>query len=116
MKAKKKSGKRSPAHGDLRIWWIAQVPGKPFLVDVKSVYEAKLLLDALARYDQFQLDHNIKPDYCNAGGLSVFDDRDDHDSPSGSWCDYYDVDGNGVDDYTLADLFAKGEPTWEAAR
>jgi len=38
--------------------------------------------DTLARYDAFQLDENIKPDYCNAGGLSVFDD--------GEWVDWED--------------------------
>ena len=29
---------------------------------------AKLLVNALAEYDLFQLKNKIKPDYCNAGG------------------------------------------------
>jgi len=56
--------------GDLRVWWIPQIPGEPFYAPVPSVNAAKLLLDTLARYDQFQLDQRIKPDYCNVGGLS----------------------------------------------
>jgi hypothetical protein len=64
------------AEGTLRVWHIPQVPMKPFHVDVKSVREAKLILDALAFYDIFQFKNNIKPDYCNAAGLEVFRDGD----------------------------------------
>lgn len=56
----------------LRIWWIPQIPGTPFLVPVNNFVEAKLLLDTLAHYDQFQLDNNIKPDYANTGGLQEY--------------------------------------------
>lgn len=70
--------------GDLQVWWIPQVPGKPFTVAVPSVEEGKRLMDTLARYDQFQLDNNIKPDYSNAGVLTVFED--------GEWTDYYEGD------------------------
>lgn len=59
--------------GDLRVWWIPQVPGAPFLSSVESPTEAKKLLDLLARYDAFQLEHRIKPDYSNVGGLEVFE-------------------------------------------
>lgn len=78
-----------PKKGDLRIWWVPQVPGEPFHVDVATAAEARLLLDTLARYDQFQFDNNIKPDYSNAGGLEVFED--------GEWCDWYDADGDDID-------------------
>lgn len=80
--------------GDLRVWWIPQVPMKAFHVPVKSIDEAKLVLDTLTRYDLFQLENNIKPDFCNAGGLVVFED--------GDWCDWYDEDGNGIDDLMRA--------------
>jgi hypothetical protein len=29
-------------------------------------------MDVLADYDLFQLEHRVKPDYCNAGGLNVY--------------------------------------------
>ena len=81
----------------LRIWWIPQVPGKTFKVDVNSVEEGVKLMDTLANYDLFQLENNIKPDYCNAGGLIMFDAKDDTDSPQGSWVDWFDEE-TGEDD------------------
>ena len=59
--------------GNLRVWWIPQVPMKPFEKSVRTLREARLLLDTLANYDQFQLDNNIKPDYSNMGGLMQFE-------------------------------------------
>lgn len=76
--------------GDLRVWWIPQVPMKPFLIPVESPKEAKKLMNVLADYDIFQYKNNIKPDYCNAGGLSVFED--------GEWSDWCDEDGNDIND------------------
>ena len=47
---------------DLRVWWIPQIPGKPFYVNVSSVGEGVKSMDVLAKYDAFRLEHNIKPD------------------------------------------------------
>ena len=58
--------------GDLRIWHIPQVPGKAFYVPVKQASDAPAILKALALYDLFQFQNNIKPDYCNAQGLEVY--------------------------------------------
>jgi len=80
--------------GDLRIWWVPQVPGKAFIKRVASPEEAAMLLDTLAAYDAFQLVHNIKPDYCNSGGLSVFD--------GGEWFDWTDEDGNEFEEWRRA--------------
>lgn len=76
--------------GSLRVWWIPQVPMKPFIVPVENLREAKLLLSTLADYDIFQFENNIKPDYSNAGGLEVFE--------NGEWADWEDEDGNSIDD------------------
>ncbi len=97
-----------PQHGDLRIWHIPQIPGKPFLVNVDSPLEGKLILNCLAEYDLFQFENNIKPDYCNAGGLSVFDANDDHDGPDGSWYDWYSSDGEDIDHYEVHELRFSG--------
>lgn len=93
-----------PKHGDLRVWWIPQIPGKPFQVPVANVVEAKLVFDTLAAYDAFQFEQHIKPDYANAGGLLFFDAHDDHDGPEGSWCEWEDDDGNVIGDYELDEL------------
>ena len=79
-----------PQEGDLRIWWVPQVPGKPFHVDVSNIREALVLLDVLAKYDLFQYEHRIKPDYSNAGGLEVFED--------GEWSEWESPDGLAADD------------------
>jgi len=58
----------------LRVWHIPQVPMKAFMVEVQSVEEGVRMMDALADYDAFQYDNNIKPDYCNANGLQMWDE------------------------------------------
>jgi hypothetical protein len=75
---------------DLRVWWIPQIPGTSFQVSVASVAEGVKLMDVLAKYDAFQFAHNIKPDYCNAGGLQMKD-------AYGEWVDWCD-DETGIDD------------------
>lgn len=58
--------------GDLRVWWIPQVPSTtPFYVKVKSEKEAGKVMDILAKYDLYQFEHNIKPDYSNVGGIEI---------------------------------------------
>ena len=53
----------------LKLWWIPQIPMKAFEVEIVSVEEGEKLLDVLARYDAFQFENRIKPDYCNTGGI-----------------------------------------------
>lgn len=77
----------------LKVWWIPQVPGKPFEVLLNSFAEAWVLLNALAQYDIFQFRNRIKPDYANAGGLMVLED--------GEWTDWTSEDGAELDDLTL---------------
>lgn len=77
----------------LRVWWIPQLGmEKTFYVPVKSAEDGKRLLDSLACYDLFQLQENIKPDFCNAGGLQVFDEEEKE------WLDWYSEDGWELDD------------------
>jgi hypothetical protein len=66
-----------PIHGALRVWWIPQIPGRMFLVDVPDMPTATLLVDVLGRYDLFQLEERIKPDFCNTGGIEQWDSEED---------------------------------------
>lgn len=81
-----------PKEGDLRVWHIPQIPDShPFYVPVKTIEEAKLLLDALGDYDWYLWKHNHRVDYSNASGLEVFED--------GDWMEWEDEDGNDIDDH-----------------
>ena len=92
-------------HGDLRVWWIPQIPGKPFRVPVVSLVEGRRLLNVLADYDNFQFKHRIKGDYANAGGLEVFDSADHEDGPAGSWVEWYHGEtGEDIDAFTEDEL------------
>jgi hypothetical protein len=82
---------KKPKLGQLRVWWIPQVPMKSFHVEVSNVNEAKLLLKVLADYDIFQFENRIKPDYSNAGGLQTWDGEE--------WVDWYSADGKDIDEF-----------------
>ena len=74
--------------GTLRVWWIPQIPMKAFRVYVATITDAVQILETLARYDSFQFEHNVKPDYSNAGGLEVFED--------GEWTDWENKIGEDI--------------------
>jgi len=80
---------------ELRVWWIPQVPMKPFHVEVATTDEAKLILNTLAQYDLFQWRNHVKPDFSNAGGLEVFE--------CGVWSEYEDGDGMCIDELMAED-------------
>lgn len=84
----------------LKVWWIPQIPGKAFTALVDDLKQARLLLDALAEYDKFQFENNIKPDYCNVGGLEIWDESLDADDNGDKWATWYDEDtGMEFDEY-----------------
>lgn len=85
-----------PKEGDLKVWWVPQLPMKSFEVKVETLRDSKLLLKTLAEYDIFQLENKIKGDYCNTGGLLVFED--------GEWLDWQTADGDGIDDLSWDDV------------
>jgi hypothetical protein len=56
-------------NAEFKVWWVPQVPMKAFEVSVPDIATGRLLCDTLGKYDAFQLENQVKPDYCNAGGL-----------------------------------------------
>ena len=70
--------------GDLRVWWIRNVPGSPEFILVESPKEATETLQSLAEADL----HNRHVE-SNAGGLEVFEDDE--------WTEWYDDEGNDID-------------------
>jgi hypothetical protein len=73
-----------------------------FEYPVPDIATGALLCDALAKYDLFQLEHRVKPDYANVGGI-VYLDKDN---------EWTDVDPEDEDDVAYANsvLSGDGEP------
>lgn len=84
--------------GQLQVWWIPQVPMKPFLVEISSVEEGVKIMDVLAEYDAFQFENNIKPDYSNVGGIRRWRADSDGEGTPG-WEDWYDEETGEDDPY-----------------
>lgn len=82
-----------PKDGDLRVWWIPQVPMKAFTVPVDSLDEGRKLCDVLADYDRFQYENNVKPDYVNMGGIQVYEPDGDGGM---DWFDAWDENGDNA--------------------
>lgn len=58
-----------------RVWWNPQVPGKAFHSEEVTTFAAAKAIDAtLGRYDIFQYENKIKPDFANAGGIEYWDE------------------------------------------
>lgn len=75
----------------IRVCHFPQIPCKPFIIEVKTLEEAKLLFDVLANYDLFQFENKIKPDYANATVLEEYNEEEQE------WLSWYD-DKTGTDD------------------
>lgn len=66
--------------GTLKVWYIPQVPMVPFEVVVYGGFAAAVeVLDAICQFSVFEYQHNVKPDYSDAGGICFFNGDD--------WCD-----------------------------
>ena len=96
--------------GDLRVWWVPQIPmTKQFTVDVSDVAEGVKIMAVLADYDVFQFDNRIKPDFCNAGGIDRWCDDLDGDGTPGWEC-WYDEESGEYDPVEfLESLLPEGE-------
>jgi hypothetical protein len=85
--------------GDLRVWWIPQIPMKAFYVEVETPEEAKKVLDLLAKYDLFQYQEKVKGDYSNVGGLE--------EKTEDGWVEWESEEGDNIDDYKIDNVEAK---------
>lgn len=67
----------------LQVHHYAQIPCKPFCVDVKDENEAYKIAKTLADQHLFLLEQRIIPDYANVIGVVMWDEDEKH------WVDYY---------------------------
>lgn len=74
-----------PTEGDLRVWYIPQVPSESYEVDIprrdgtsESAYleQAAFVLSAIIGLSIWEFDHRVKPDYSDAAGIARFDGED----------------------------------------
>ena len=85
--------------GQLRVWWIPQVPMRAFYVLVDTLAEAQLLVETLAMYDAFQYSNAIKPDYSNVGGVQEWQPDYDPNEDGEYWSDWYSEDGDDFKEF-----------------
>ena len=85
--------------GDLKVWWIPQIPMKPFEVDILDKKIGLLILNVLAAYDIFQFEKNIKPDYASVGGLVIY--KKNSETEEMEWVEWF-------DEITGDDIWEKG--------
>lgn len=71
--------------GDLRVCHMPQVPGPVFFTPVLTVQDALWLMEILARYDIFQYEHRIKPDYANTSWVEIMTEDGWEDAEVGDY-------------------------------
>lgn len=73
----------NPTEGDLRVWYIPQVPMQPYIVDIPRregasdeayMQGAAFVLDAIIGLSIFEFENHVKPDYSDATGIERFED------------------------------------------
>jgi hypothetical protein len=63
--------------GDLKVWYVPQIPMEGFEVAVPDLRTAKLVLDALCAFSLFEFENRVKPDYADTGGVVRYEEGDD---------------------------------------
>lgn len=90
--------------GALRVWWIPQLPGEPFRVRVPTLTAARLVVHALADYDLFMLEHGVRGDFSNTGGLEECLVADAANAADDEWAGYETDDGDEFEELTDSQL------------
>jgi hypothetical protein len=80
----------------LKVWWMPEAQMEAFEIDVSSPEEARLIIDTLDRYDQFQYKNNIKSDK-GIGGLIEYAGYSDEGGEV--FEDWYDSEGNSFEEW-----------------
>ena len=75
----------------LRVCHYPQIPCDPFIVEVESLEEARMIKSTLGNYDLFQYENKIKPDYSNMSTVEQWDEDEQE------WYDWEDEE-TGISD------------------
>ena len=91
-----------PKEGDLRLWYAHNISSSNLLYsEISSPEKALSILPFIYELMLFLYDNNQILDYCNAGGLEVYED----DGEGGlEWCEWYSDDGFDISEILAVDL------------
>lgn len=80
--------------GDLKVWYVPQVPMPAFEAAVPDLATAKAVSDALSAFSLFEYENRVKPDYADAGGVARYEPDGD------GGFDWFDVDDYELEEAT----------------
>jgi Superinfection exclusion gene product 17 len=72
--------------GEIKVWYVPQIPMQPFEVIVPDLRTARIVLDALVMFSCFEFRNHVKPDYADVGGVCRFEGG----TEDGEWVDVED--------------------------
>lgn len=72
--------------GEIKVWYIPQIPMQPYEVMVPDLKTAQIVLDALISLSIFEFENRVKPDYADAAGIARFEGG----TEDGEWWDVED--------------------------
>lgn len=78
----------------LQVRHYPQVPCRPFCVDVKDEFEAKKILDTLAKQHFWLYKNRIIPNYCNVIEVVMLDEEDGNSDWVSYWNEKEQMDWN----------------------
>ena len=85
--ADKELNEAAPKEGDLRLWYVQMFDSRDFFyADVANPSEAMAQLLVIYNLALFLYDNDQIPDYCNAGGLEVYESDGDGGYEWCEWC------------------------------
>ena len=76
----------------LRVWYLI-LGTDLYYQEVKTLEEAKLVIDSIARFLNTKIEEGVFEDHCSAAGLQYYDTEE------GIWLDWYDENGLDFDDH-----------------
>lgn len=93
--------------GDLRLWYMQMFDSREiFYANASNADEAMDQLLTIYELTLFLYNHNQIPDYCNAGGIEVYE----ADGDGGfEWCEWYSDDG--LDAGEIMAMYMEGDDT-----
>ena len=76
----------------LRVWYLI-LGTDLYYQEVKTLEEAKLVIDSIARFLNTKIAEGVFEDHCSAAGLQYYDAETDN------WLDWYDEEGLDLDEH-----------------